>query len=246
MSENRDELTFPYSVDERDASRLPRKLGKGMTEYVLNNGAALLANTDDITHMRESGDVIQSGHDSVCWLGVPLVCAERTVGVLVVQSYAPEHRYSLRDQELLTFVSYHIANALERVRAAESLKQAYTGLERRVGERTRALALANRDLSEQIAERERVEARLKYETLHDSLTGLPNRSLLTQRLEQAMERYQADPSQAVRRAVPRPRPLQGDQRFGRPPDRRRPAVPGRRPGSRMPEVAGRGGPARRR
>jgi len=194
LSESRDELTFPYSVDERDASRLPRKLGKGMTEYVLNNGAALLANTDDITHMRESGDVVQSGHDSVCWLGVPLVCAERTVGALVVQSYTPVHRYSLRDQELLTFVSYHIANALERVRAGESLKQAYTGLERRVGERTRALALANRDLREQIAERERVEARLKYETLHDSLTGLPNRSLLTQRLEQALERYQADPS----------------------------------------------------
>jgi len=194
LSEDGKELSFPYSVDERDPERQPRKLGKGMTEYVLNNGAALLANTDDITHMRELGQVVQSGHDSVCWLGVPLVCAERTVGALVVQSYTPEHRYNLRDQELLTFVSYHIANALERVRAAESLKQAYTGLERRVGERTRALALANRDLREQIAERERVEARLKYETLHDSLTGLPNRSLLTQRLEQALERYHADPS----------------------------------------------------
>ena len=194
LSEDGKELSFPYSVDERDPERRPRKLGKGMTEYVLNNGSALLANTDDITHMRELGQVVQSGHDSVCWLGVPLVCAERTVGALVVQSYTPEHRYTLRDQELLTFVSYHIANALERVRAAESLKQAYTGLERRVGERTRALALANRDLREQIAERERVEARLKYETLHDSLTGLPNRSLLTQRLEQALERYHADPS----------------------------------------------------
>ncbi|HJU26692.1 MAG TPA: EAL domain-containing protein, partial [Rhodanobacteraceae bacterium] len=194
LSENRDELSFPYSVDERDPERQTRKLGKGMTEYVLNHGAALLANADDITRMREEGEVVQSGHDSVCWLGVPLVCAERTVGALVVQSYTPEHRYTLRDQELLTFVSYHIANALERVRGAESLKAAYAGLERRVGERTRALALANRDLREQIAERERVEARLKYETLHDSLTGLPNRSLLTQRLEQALERYHADPS----------------------------------------------------
>ncbi|MER3546356.1 MAG: bifunctional diguanylate cyclase/phosphodiesterase, partial [Rhodanobacteraceae bacterium] len=194
LSEDRSELSFPYSVDERDRERRTRKLGKGMTEYVLNNGVALLANTDDITRLRDLGEVVQSGHDSVCWLGVPLVCAERTVGALVVQSYTPEHRYTLRDQELLTFVSYHIANALERVRAAESLKQAYAGLERRVAERTRALALANRDLREQIAERARVEARLKYETLHDSLTGLPNRSLLMQRLEQALERYHADAS----------------------------------------------------
>src|SRR6185312_6420649 len=101
--------------------------------------------------------------------------------------------YTLRDQELLTFVSYHIANALERVRAAESLRRAYSNLEHRVGERTRALALANRDLRAQIAERERIEARLKYETLHDSLTGLPNRSLLMQRLEHALECFHADP-----------------------------------------------------
>src|SRR6185312_7495849 len=107
---------------------------------------------------------------------------------------SPEHHYTLRDQELLTFVSYHIANALERVRATESLRRAYSNLEHRVGERTRALALANRDLRAQIAERERIEARLKYETLHDSLTGLPNRSLLMQRLERALERFHADSS----------------------------------------------------
>ena len=194
LSEDQNELAFPYSVDERDPERHARKLGKGLTEYVLTHGTALLANAEDIAQMHERGDIVQTGHRSICWLGVPLVCAERTVGALVVQSYSPEHRYSLRDQELLTFVSYHIANALERVRAAESLKAAYAGLERRVGERTRALALANRDLREQIAERERVEARLKYETLHDSLTGLPNRSLLMQRLEQALEQYHADPA----------------------------------------------------
>jgi diguanylate cyclase (GGDEF)-like protein len=194
LSDDGNELTFPYSVDERDAERQPRRLANGLTEYVLRHGTALLANAPEIERLRASGEVVQYGTDSVCWLGVPLVCVERTVGVLVVQSYSPEHQYTLRDQELLTFVSYHIANALERVRAAESLKLAYAGLERRVGERTRALALANRDLREQIAERERIEARLKYETLHDSLTGLPNRTLLMQRLERALEHYHADPT----------------------------------------------------
>ena len=194
LSEDGTELTFPYSVDEYDRQRQPRKLANGMTEYVLRNGAAMLANAPEIAKLRAEGEVAQSGADALCWLGVPLVCAEHTVGALAVQSYSPEHHYTLRDQELLTFVSYHIANALERVRAAESLRRAYSNLEHRVGERTRALALANRDLRAQIAERERIEARLKYETLHDSLTGLPNRSLLMQRLERALERFHADPS----------------------------------------------------
>ncbi|TAM94176.1 MAG: GAF domain-containing protein, partial [Rhodanobacteraceae bacterium] len=194
LSEDGSDLTFPYSVDERDRQRQPRKLASGLTEYVLRHGTALLANAPEIARLRAEGEVIQIGTESVCWLGVPLVCAEHTVGALAVQSYSPEHHYTLRDQELLTFVSYHIANALERVRAAESLRRAYSNLEHRVGERTRALALANRDLRAQIAERERIEARLKYETLHDSLTGLPNRSLLMQRLEHALERFHADPT----------------------------------------------------
>jgi diguanylate cyclase (GGDEF)-like protein len=192
LSEDGSELTFPYSVDERDRERQPRRLAAGLTEYVLRHGTAVLANAPEIAKLRESGEVAASGSDSVCWLGVPLVCAEHAVGALAVQSYTPEHHYSLRDQDLLTFVSYHIANALERVRATDSLKRAYSNLEHRVGERTRALALANRDLRAQIAERERIEARLKYETLHDSLTGLPNRSLLMHRLEHALERFRAD------------------------------------------------------
>ena len=195
VSEDGTELGFPYSVDECDRENPTRKLANGLTEYVLLHGAPLLADKSEITRLRASGEVGHYGSMAECWLGVPLICAEHTVGVLVVQSYSREQHYSPRDQELLTFVSYHIANALERIRAKDSLRRAYAQLENRVDERTRALALANRDLRSQITERERVEARLKYETLHDSLTGLPNRTLLMQRLELALASYHADPDQ---------------------------------------------------
>ncbi len=193
LSDDQQELHFPYAVDEQDGSLQPRQVSQGLSEYVLHHGTALLANRDTIRKLRASGEVIQMGTDPESWLGVPLVIGERCVGLLVVQSYSSEHCYTALDQDLLTFVSYHIANALDRRRAANSLKHANTDLERHVAERTRALALANRDLREQIAERERVERRLKFETLHDSLTGLPNRTLLTQRLEHALERIHMDP-----------------------------------------------------
>ncbi|HZY33356.1 MAG TPA: EAL domain-containing protein [Rhodanobacter sp.] len=195
VDEENGHLTFPYSVDDVDSVRPPRAHGRGATEYVLRHAKPLLATPAEIDRLSALGEISHFGARSVCWLGVPLIWGGKAMGVLALQSYSPEHTYNERDQELLTFVSYHIANALQRKQAAASLKQAYAGLERRVTERTRALALANRDLREQIAERERVERRLKYETLHDSLTGLPNRTLLLQRLEQAMQRYVANPNE---------------------------------------------------
>jgi diguanylate cyclase (GGDEF)-like protein len=194
LDENEQTITFPYSIDEVVPTRAPRPVSHGATEYVLKHGKPLLADRQAFDRLAEAGECQEIGVRSVCWLGVPLVWDDRVKGVLAVQSYSPKHIYDARDQELLTFVSYHIANALQRKQTSESLKQAYINLERRVTERTRALALANRDLREQIAERERVERRLMYETLHDSLTGLPNRTLLLQRLGHALQAYHADPA----------------------------------------------------
>jgi diguanylate cyclase (GGDEF)-like protein len=193
LSEDRLHLTFPYSVDERDEKRDPRKLGTGLTEYVLRTGSALLADRAGLERLYASGAAQPIGTRSRSWLGVPLICADRTVGVLAVQSHSDEHRYTPRDQELLTFVSYHIANALERKRNAETLKQAYTELEQRVIERTSELAAANRELREHIVVRERMERQLKHETLHDALTGLPNRNFLLERLSQALQAFFRDP-----------------------------------------------------
>ncbi|HSN01550.1 MAG TPA: EAL domain-containing protein, partial [Rudaea sp.] len=193
LSDDGQQLVFPYSVDERDLKREPRKLGNGLTEYVLNTRSVLLADRAGLERLYASGAAQPIGARSRSWLGVPLICDNRAVGVLAVQSHSEEHRYTPRDQELLTFVSYHIANALERKRNAESLKQANAELEQRVIERTSELAAANSELREHIAVRERMERQLKHETLHDALTGLPNRNFLLQRLTQALADFARDP-----------------------------------------------------
>ena len=68
----------------------------------------------------------------------------------------------------------------------EALVRAHEELERRVAERTAELSAANAKLQEEIAERKQAEERVRHMAQHDTLTGLPNRALLHDRLEQAI------------------------------------------------------------
>ncbi|HEY7160789.1 MAG TPA: diguanylate cyclase, partial [Acidobacteriota bacterium] len=146
-----DMLSFPYYVDEYDTPPAPTHLSKGCTEYVLRTGQALLASAETFAELERLGEVELVGAPSVDWLGVPLKTSEKTLGVLVVQSY-DERRFEEKDKEVLTFVSQHIASALERKQAAETIRHlAYhdslTGLPNRMLFRDRflhALALAHR------------------------------------------------------------------------------------------------------
>jgi diguanylate cyclase (GGDEF)-like protein/PAS domain S-box-containing protein len=119
----RDVLSFPYFVDEVDEPFPPKPLGKGLTEYVLRTGRPLLASPAVFEELVASGEVERIGGDSVDWLGVPLRGRDRTIGVLVIQSYSGKVRYTEEDRDLLVFVSSQIAQAIERKRSEEALRE---------------------------------------------------------------------------------------------------------------------------
>ncbi|MGE5725576.1 MAG: PAS domain S-box protein, partial [Acidobacteriota bacterium] len=115
-------LSFPYFVDEVDPTPAPKPLGKGLTEYVLRAGEPLLATPEVFDKLLQQGKAECIGAPSLDWLGVPLKTGNRAIGVLVVQSYSEDVRFGSKEKEILTFVSQHVATAIEHKRHEQALR----------------------------------------------------------------------------------------------------------------------------
>jgi len=123
--ETSDTYTFPYYVDEYDKIETiaPLKLKRSLTDYVRRTGAPLLI-TDKIRDELIQKKIIEVlGTISSSWIGVPLKTADKSLGVMVVQSYDKKNIYSEKDLEIMAFVSGHIAGAVDQKRIKSELKQ---------------------------------------------------------------------------------------------------------------------------
>ena len=156
-------ISFPYFVDEFDTTPEPFPCGPGMTSYVIRSGQPLLATPGVLRELEARGEVVRLGSDAIDWLGVPLRVQDKIIGVLAVQSYVGSVRYTETDQEVLSYVSAQVAQAIERKRAEEALE-----------DRTRQLEALN--------------VELRRLSRGDALTGLANRRHFDDRLGQEWRR----------------------------------------------------------
>ena len=99
-------------------------------------------------------------------------------------------------EEVLVRVKNHLALQSAKVEICQ-LNQA---LEQKIAERTRQLQIANQQLAatnqrlmQEIVKREQAQQQLIYDALYDSLTGLPNRTLLIERIDRAIAQIKRNP-----------------------------------------------------
>lgn len=189
----RDTLRFIYFSDEMDPGmydpdvEIPaERMRSSLTLGLIRRGRAVRGPAREVAERLTVPGGIGLGTPAADFLGVPMIAEGEVRGAVVVQTYDESLHYTEEDSALLSYVAQHILTALAR-------KKVQGELERRVEDRTRELGAAVAELREQIVVRERAEQQLVHETLHDSLTGLPNRNFLYGALERALARLQRDP-----------------------------------------------------
>jgi PAS domain S-box-containing protein len=146
--EENDLYTFPYWVDAEDSDFGPQSLRGSLTDYVRRVGTPLLIDEDRHKQLVQEGEVAVVGPPSRIWLGAPLKTTHGIFGVVVVQSYTEKSLYTARDLELVSYVSEHIAWAIERKRMAEALLEREERLRALVGNLTEGIAIIDAEGNE--------------------------------------------------------------------------------------------------
>ena len=176
--EKQDLITFPYFKDDSDTVPEDKKMGKGLTEYVLRSGEPLLATPDVFQQLVERGDVLEIGTPSIDWVGIPLKTEESgTIGVMVLQTYSDRIRFGPDELNILTFVSDQLAMSIQQKKMQDELNHYKDHLLEMVDTRTQELHQSRRDLQEErdlFVGGQVVVFKLKYESGLPILYSSPN------------------------------------------------------------------------
>ncbi|NQZ25956.1 MAG: EAL domain-containing protein [Colwellia sp.] len=176
-------LHFSYYEDEHPSNLIndfqTRKLSNRYSELVLRRRETVLLTYQEMMSLHLAGETSKPQDDIHSWLGVPLIYSGQLLGVMVLQSYHYKTTYNQQDAELLNFVSNHVSVAIKRRELADFERRSHELLEQQVKLRTLAL-------EDEITQRKQAEKLLKHTAAHDSLTGLPNRTVFLDLLNHAI------------------------------------------------------------
>lgn len=106
-------LSLPFFADEKDNFyEIPSKMT--ITGWVINNNKSVLLKENDLKLLEESGEIALVGTPCKVWMGVPLKVENNIIGVMCLQDYHDENKFSQDDLYVLDFIANQIALAIQR------------------------------------------------------------------------------------------------------------------------------------
>lgn len=106
-------LSLPFFADEKDNFyEIPTS--KTITGWVIRQNKSVLLKENDLRMLEESGAVELVGTQCKVWMGVPLRVEGNIIGVMCLQDYKDENKFSQDDLYVLDFIANQIAIAIQR------------------------------------------------------------------------------------------------------------------------------------
>jgi K+-sensing histidine kinase KdpD len=108
-----DTLSMPFFADEKDNfDKLQAR--KTITRWVIGLKKSVLLKETDLRNLENSGDIDLVGAPCKIWMGVPLKADKEIIGVMALQDYHDENKFSQEDVNVLEFIANQIAIAIQR------------------------------------------------------------------------------------------------------------------------------------
>jgi PAS domain S-box-containing protein len=108
-----EKLSFPFFADEKDSFEdIPTE--KTITGYVIKQNKSVLLKENDLKVLEEAGEIDLIGTPCKVWMGVPLRVESKIIGVMCLQDYKNEDKFSTDDLYVLDFIANQIALSIQR------------------------------------------------------------------------------------------------------------------------------------
>jgi signal transduction histidine kinase/CheY-like chemotaxis protein len=104
---------MPFFSDEIDKfENVPAR--QTITKWVISMKKPVLLKLNDLKDLENSGDIALVGTPCKIWMGVPLKADKEIIGVMALQDYHNENKFSQDDVNVLEFIANQVAIAIQR------------------------------------------------------------------------------------------------------------------------------------
>lgn len=155
-------------------------------EYGLNwIGAIVVPESDFMKEVHENNRI------SILLCVIALGLAT-TLGICTSRWITRPIQQLIKASKAISTGYFNQVSVAKGVRELDTLTVSFNQMAEQLQISFRDLEQANRNLEQEIVERQQIGQELKYNSLHDPLTNLPNRALLMERLEQVVQKIRRE------------------------------------------------------